>query len=184
MSEEKKNPPGQPTKYKEEHHCERVRQLGKQGYHVYEIASDFDVHLDTLYEWNKVHPKFSVAFTAARRDAKSYVLSQMRLGPTNPNYNPKATQLLARFLLDKKDLERDEYVNIPGFNDSSDPLMKLRAVMDALGANKITPKEAEICVGVVEKALKMKNNQKEIAELMDVLKAEIDKLQNSNLNQG
>ena len=171
---------GRPSKYREEHHCTRVRQLGKQGYTIYEIASDFQVNVDTLYDWADRHEAFLEAFSAAKLDSKAFVFKQMREGVHNPNMNAKFAAMFAKCVLNKRELQRDEFIEIPGFNESPDPSTRLRAVMDALGNSLITPKEAEQCVSIIEKSVKVLTNQQEVVELMDVLKSEIDKLQQQN----
>lgn len=51
---------GRPTKYKDEY-CEQVEKLCKLGATDKEIADFFNVNIDTITEWKKVHYEFSVS---------------------------------------------------------------------------------------------------------------------------
>jgi len=56
--------PGQPTKYKPEY-CAQLIEDMRHGYSFQAFADAVDVHIDTLYEWLKVHPEFSEAYKKA-----------------------------------------------------------------------------------------------------------------------
>lgn len=51
---------GRPTKYKPDF-CKQIVSLMADGLSIEEVAYKFDVHVDTLYEWEKRHPEFSEA---------------------------------------------------------------------------------------------------------------------------
>lgn len=53
-------PAGRPTLYKEEY-CQELIDFMAKGYSYTAFAASIDVNLDSLYEWEKVHPKFSEA---------------------------------------------------------------------------------------------------------------------------
>jgi len=53
-------PNGRPTDY-EERYCEMLVEHMKEGYSFESFGAKIDSHRDTLYEWAKVHPKFSDA---------------------------------------------------------------------------------------------------------------------------
>lgn len=53
-------PAGRPTKYKEEY-CKIAERLALLGAIDKDLAEAFSVNEDTIYEWKKVHPKFSEA---------------------------------------------------------------------------------------------------------------------------
>lgn len=74
-----KGPGGRPSKYKPEH-CEAIMLAGGEGKTVPEMADDLDVHIDTLYEWAKVHPEFSEAFSRAKEKAEAWWARKLRLG--------------------------------------------------------------------------------------------------------
>jgi hypothetical protein len=62
---------GRPTAYLPEY-CDQVVEFGKQGKSVAWIAAELQVHKDTLYEWVKVYPQFSDAFTRARLESQRW----------------------------------------------------------------------------------------------------------------
>lgn len=59
------NPIGRPTSYKEEY-CEMLIEHMRHGYSFESFAATIDVNRDTLYEWCKVHAKFSDAKKIAK----------------------------------------------------------------------------------------------------------------------
>lgn len=55
--------------------CERIVELGKEGYSVVQIADEFGVNRDTIYQWRndtERFPGFKEAFDEARVGAESY----------------------------------------------------------------------------------------------------------------
>jgi hypothetical protein len=67
---------GQPTKYRPEF-ADQVERLCLLGLTNEELASFFEVHIDTLYEWAKVHPEFSEARARGREIADSKVAEKL-----------------------------------------------------------------------------------------------------------
>ena len=55
-----------PTDYRPEF-CEMVVEWGKQGKSRTWMATELDVHRDTLYAWEKSHPEFSDALARAKQ---------------------------------------------------------------------------------------------------------------------
>lgn len=51
---------GRPTKYKPRY-CKDLVKFMSEGYSYQAFAAKIDVHIDTLYEWEKRHPAFSEA---------------------------------------------------------------------------------------------------------------------------
>jgi|SRR6478672_2225363 len=66
---------GRPTKYREEFHCTDFIEQSKQGKTITQIASSWDINLDSLYEWKKVHPKFSEAIKIGRQHAEAWYMN-------------------------------------------------------------------------------------------------------------
>lgn len=66
---------GAPSKYNESFHPQDFIEQSKRGRHVIQIASSWDIHKDTLYEWAKVHSKFSDAFKLGRQHANAFYLN-------------------------------------------------------------------------------------------------------------
>lgn len=57
---------GRPSKYKPEY-CEELIKHAAEGLSYESFAGKLQVNIDTLYEWEKVHPAFSEAKSAARK---------------------------------------------------------------------------------------------------------------------
>lgn len=63
---------GRPTSYRPEY-CERVIEMGEQGYSVVEMAAELGVNRSSLEaEWPEKHPSFSEAFTQARQKSQAW----------------------------------------------------------------------------------------------------------------
>ena len=63
--------PGRPTSYRQEF-CQLVIELMAEGRSLDGCAALLGVHPDSLYEWQKVHPEFSVAVRAGRAAATAF----------------------------------------------------------------------------------------------------------------
>lgn len=59
-------PAGRPTLY-DPKYCDEVVDFMGQGYSYTAFAGHLRINLDTLYEWQKVHPEFSEATKIARQ---------------------------------------------------------------------------------------------------------------------
>jgi len=59
-----KNPVGRPTKYTPDV-CDKVIEMGRQGYCKAEMASELGVSRECIYEWARVHEEFSDALELA-----------------------------------------------------------------------------------------------------------------------
>lgn len=64
-------PGGRPPKYNPKKHPALVEQLAKEHNTLIHIANGLDVHMDTLYDWSKKHPEFSLALKKARQILES-----------------------------------------------------------------------------------------------------------------
>lgn len=175
MSDTPKGPGGRPTDYKPDFHPQEVLRMGQQGYHVYEMASEFRITKSTLYEWAKHHTEFSNAFDLAREDSKAFVMKTYRRNLENGNFNPKVVTTYAKFILDMQDVNRDQYVKIKGYNDSDKPVDRLKATHRALGNGEITSKQAQEVINSIDTSVKCETNQSDVAELITQLKDEINK---------
>lgn len=67
--------------------CDRIQELARDGMGPTEMAVELGVHRDSLYEWAKVHPEFSDAFTRARQICQAWWEKQGRLGLTLQGFN-------------------------------------------------------------------------------------------------
>jgi hypothetical protein len=79
LSERMKRERGRPTKYPKDA-CERILQYGREGMCMAEMASEFEVTRETLYEWARVHPEFSDSLTRAQELSEGYWARQVRDG--------------------------------------------------------------------------------------------------------
>lgn len=70
-----KNKGGRPTKYKPEYTQQAVK-LSKIGATDAQIADFFEVNIDTITEWKKVHPEFSVALKEAKAQFDDVLVEQ------------------------------------------------------------------------------------------------------------
>lgn len=91
-------PAGRPTDYRPEY-CEQVVELGRQGKSVVQMACGLSVHKATLYEWEKVHPEFSDAFTHARQLSQDWWENAAQTGLVTPGFNASlwSRSMAARF---------------------------------------------------------------------------------------
>jgi len=67
---------GRPTKYQVAYN-KQVFRLALLGASMEEIAKFFDVHIDTLYEWQSVYPRFSEALKNGRETADAKVADSL-----------------------------------------------------------------------------------------------------------
>jgi transposase len=74
-----KHPGGRPTKYKPEF-VQAIVQNGRKGMTVAEMADEFDVSIQSLYEWSGVYPEFSEAFSRAQEAAEACWARKIRDG--------------------------------------------------------------------------------------------------------
>lgn len=77
---------GRPSKYKPEY-CEKVISLMEEGASMIEVAYELRVHIDTLYEWQKVHPDFSDAIKKAQHFSEGWWTREGRLNLKTKDFN-------------------------------------------------------------------------------------------------
>jgi len=70
-------PAGAPTKYDGEATCKLVKLLGEAGATHDQIAHVLEVHIDTLQEWDRVHPEFSVVLKLARTFSDNKIVASL-----------------------------------------------------------------------------------------------------------
>jgi len=66
-----------------------------------DFASSIGVHVDTLQEWKKVHPEFSVAYAHAKQRQKAILIKNGTLG----NYQPQFTIFVAKNIAGMSDTQ-------------------------------------------------------------------------------
>jgi hypothetical protein len=106
---------GRPTDYRPEF-CERVIELGKEGYSKAMIAHDLDVTRNTLDNWAAVNPEFLSAIHDARDAALGWWELQGHKGIWSREFNANAyrLQVTNRFPDDWKDKQTTEHSNPDG----------------------------------------------------------------------
>lgn len=62
-----------PTKYKPDYHPQKARELAEQGLIDKQIAEQFGINQDTLYEWKKKHSEFSEAIEEGKQPRKKEI---------------------------------------------------------------------------------------------------------------
>lgn len=108
---------GRPTLYRVEH-CARVIALGKKGKSLVQMAVALRVVSDTLHEWARAHPDFSVALTRAREEAQAYweELGEQGIMGMRPGFSAQAwgRAMAARFPKDWRENARVELTGQDG----------------------------------------------------------------------
>ena len=81
-----KRPVGRPSKYKPEY-CERIIELGKQGYSHAELAADLEVDKHSMYRWAEQHEEFRTALHAAKTYEQAWFEREARSNMKNRDFN-------------------------------------------------------------------------------------------------
>ena len=109
---------GRPTDYRPEF-CESIVDLGREGKSVAQMASEFDVSKQTLFNWADAHPDFLDAMTRAKTHAQAWWESQgqtnMLLAPGAGTFNGSvwSRSMAARF---PDDWRENKGVELTGAN--------------------------------------------------------------------
>lgn len=106
---------GRPSSY-DAAYCEAVIEYGKAGKSVAWMAAELGVHKDTLYEWAKVHPDFSDAFTRAKLESQRWWEDRGQEALEKPGFNSSvwAKSMAARFPEDWRDNSKTEITGANG----------------------------------------------------------------------
>ena len=115
-------PAGRPSDY-DPAFCERVIELGEQGFSKVQIAAEFQVAKSTLQEWEKAHPEFSVALTRAMTLSQAWWERKGQdclIMPTGATFqgNVWSRSMAARFPDDWRESTKTEHTGANG-----DPLI-------------------------------------------------------------
>lgn len=84
--EKPKHPGGRPTLYRVEY-CDKVIELGKEGYSKARMAAHFDVAKQTIDEWAKQFPEFLDALSRARTHSQCWWEQKAQGGIENRDFN-------------------------------------------------------------------------------------------------
>jgi hypothetical protein len=127
-------PGGRPTNY-DPAFCGRVVEMAAEGCSLVEMAAEFGVVRDTLYEWAKVHPEFSDALARARTICQAWWEKVGRTGLVTQGFNAALwnKNVSCRFRDDWTDKTQQE-LSGPGGKD---------LVPATIVFQPVAPKEAE-----------------------------------------
>lgn len=107
---------GRPTIYNPAY-CDRVIELGKQGYSVVEMAADIGVARTTLEtNWPAANPEFLEAFTHAREQSQAWWERAGRVGMLENNISAPiwSRSMAARFPHDWREIKGTELTGKDG----------------------------------------------------------------------
>ena len=129
-----KRPVGRPTKYKPEY-CERVIELGKEGYSYAEIAADLEVDKASLYDWAASHEEFSTALRAAKTFEQAWFEREARSNMKNRDFNANLWYRSAASRFREDYTERKE-TQLTGANGGAVQVESKSIDTDALSADQ------------------------------------------------
>ena len=87
MTEKAKRPIGRPTKYKPEY-CDMLVKHMAEGASMTSFAAEIDVSRETISEWSRVHPEFSVAVKKGKAKCAAWWERLGRTGAMGGDVNP------------------------------------------------------------------------------------------------
>ena len=95
---------GRPTKYKEEY-CEMLTAHMAEGFSYSSFAAVINVNDDSLREWEKRHPRFSVAKKEGRKKQEFFYEKLFKKGALGgiPNFNSTAAIWLSKNMIGWRD---------------------------------------------------------------------------------
>lgn len=119
---------GRPSKY-DPKYCERVIEMGREGYSVVEMCAEIGVARNTLEsEWPAAHEEFSKAFAHARELSQAWWERQGRLGLTADKFN---AQLYSRSMAARFPKDWRESKNLAVGGDKDAPAVQVEHGVDA-----------------------------------------------------
>lgn len=99
---------GRRSRYRKESHPARARDLASKGWSNKEIAHEFGIHEDTLYEWLKKYPEFSESIELGKdkpntevkaalfKRAVGYPFTETYLVPTEEGKPPRIERIVRK----------------------------------------------------------------------------------------
>src|SRR5690625_2115735 len=87
MTEKVKRPVRRPSKYRHEY-CDMVVEHMSEGASLTSFAAEIDVSRETISEWSRVHPEFSVAVKKGKAKCASWWERLGRTGAMGGDVNP------------------------------------------------------------------------------------------------
>ncbi len=156
---------GRPTDYRPDFHPADCERMGKLGRFTVQMAREWDVCVDTIYEWTHAHPIFSLAYTRAKNFRTAWWLDQAMLGLQTTDGDSFDSRLFGMMMrydgvnMDERKVRLPELAACKTFSEQS------TCIVGALAVGKITIKEANGIVDIVGKAARID----EVTELRRML---------------
>lgn len=144
---------GQPTKYKPEY-CQEFIKMREQGMIVQQIATAWDIHIDSIYEWRKVHPAFSVAFTRGTAAYEAWLYNELKINATNPKANANIFKIICCWQMNRTDKVSDNPTVLPDFDGTIE--QRLDAIKKAFKEGKINTPQYHDLTSALEKESKIR----------------------------
>ena len=161
-----KHPGGRPPIYNANFHPDEIiRLMRDEGLFAVEIAKEWDIDANTLPEWAKTYPEFSVAYNRAKQLRTAYWLKIGRSGivtNTGTNFNAQLYSQIMKYdgnNMDERVVQLPELATCKTFCEQS------TVIQGALACGKITLKEANSYVDIIGKMAKID----EVTELRQML---------------
>lgn len=102
------HPGGAPTKYKKEYGA-MIEKMGDDGLSVVQMAVGLDIVTDSLYEWAKVNPEFSVSFRKAKQNSQNWWESRAQESLSSKEFNAGLWGKIASCRFPKDYREKSEH---------------------------------------------------------------------------
>lgn len=103
-------PVGRPSEY-DPSFCGKMISLGKQGMGVEEIALEWEICKQTIYNWTKAHPEFLDAFNTAMEFSKAWWMKEGRTSLRDKEMNARMyeIQVMNRIGWSRKNDDKQEH---------------------------------------------------------------------------
>jgi len=157
---------GQPTKYNPDFHPEEIIRLMKDyGKTAVQVARDWDIDVETLNEWQRVHKEFSVASKRAKQFRRAWWIDKGHQGMFtvgDVKFDSRLYGMMMRYdgmNLDERVVPLPELANCKTFSEQA------TCILGAVASGRITVKEAQGYISIVGMAAKVE----EVTELKRLL---------------
>jgi hypothetical protein len=177
---------GRISKYKPKY-CQEIVDMQSKGMTIYEIASVWGVHFDTIYEWRKLHPAFAEAFVRARQNLRAWfdkLAREKAIDIVEDGNSARLNDRTFKFMywLNFKETENsvNSCVNLPEiFYTTKDIDVKQEILDQQLALNLITTAQYESLTRTVNSLFDRKEGEEIKKDLFDV-KRKLEKFKNKN----
>ena len=147
-------------------HCEKIVELGKEGYSIPEMAMTLDVSVTRLYQWEKDYPEFAEAFDRARDYSAAFINKEGRLNLKNRSFNSRTHELMwygANYHVNSRSLKNS-------IKSTQDPHEQCYLILEAMIGGMIDHERAESMIRSITS----------VHQLIDFndIKAECEKIKN------